>query len=346
MITRLAGAAAALTLLAACSGTSEPAPAPVPQASPTATVPSAADVVGHGYPTGMAADGHSDVMTVWQWCGHGYRHCWHAWRIVQRDGRVALGDAEHGLAPTAFGSTDGFVVRRWDRPGEVVAPDGTTTPLVAGAAAAPRAGDVVVSARRDLALADPDRAVEWPIPHPTGVDGWAVGTVSSTGTLWLLPHGAGPGPVEVRRTTDGRHWARTAISTDREGGDVPGYIVTAGDRVAVLATFDGATILPLGTLAVTTDGGRHWTRLSPDDLPFDTVGEMTASRDGTLFVTSAEGERLYRSTDASWTRFARVPRGGWVAFLTPVPDGVLALQHRRPVVFGDDGQRRSAPDLR
>lgn len=343
--TLLAALALACSLaLTSCSS----APAPTPASAPTpADTPTAAEVIRHGALTGLAADDAGDVMSVWQWCRHGSSHCWHTWRIARTAGGAVTGAVDHGLAPTAYAAADGFVLRRWDRPGEVVAPDGSSTPLSDAPPGNPVAGDIVVRTRTDLAVVDAARAAEWPIPHPRGVDGWAEGTISSTGTLWLLAHGAGPGPVDLYRTVDGRHWTRTAVSDDRAGGDVPGRVVTSGDRVAVLATYDGATVAPVGTLAVSTDGGAHWRRLHRRDLPFETVDELAATRDGTLFVSSAEGEHLYRSADDTWTRFVPVRDGDRVADLTPLPHGLLAVQgtyrHWRTVTFDDRGQRSSAP---
>ncbi len=331
--------------LTSCSSAPAPTPAPTPAGAPTAV-----DVVRHGALTGVAADDAGDVMSVWQWCRHASSRCWHAWRLVPAGGGALTGGLDRGLAPTAYAAAGAFVLRRWDRHGEVVAPDGSSTPLTDVPAGSPAAGDVVVRTRQGLAVADPETSSEWPIPHPRGVDGWAEGTISSTGTAWLLAHGAGPGAVELYRTTDGRDWTRTVVSDDRAGGDVPGRVVSSGDRVAVLATYDGATVAPVGTLAVTTDGGAHWRRLGRRNLPFDTVDELAATRDGTLFVSSAEGEHLFRSADDTWTRFVPVRRGDRVSHLTPLSHGLLAAQgtyrHWRAVTFDDRGQRSPAADLR
>jgi hypothetical protein len=91
---------------------------------------------------------------------------------------------------------------------------------------------------------------------------------------------------------------------------VPGLVAVAGTRtapthVAVLSTYDGATSLPVGVLAVSDDGGRSWRSLTRAQLPFDAVDSMAADGMGTLFVADPSG-RVWRTDGGTWDRFTRV----------------------------------------
>ena len=126
----------------------------------------------------------------------------------------------------------------------------------------------------------------------------AEGVVTPDGTVVALPLTAGPAPVKVATYADGRWSTRTL-----DEGNVPAALVTGNDRVAALAGIDGK-LTDVGTLAVSVDG-RNWAMLHPADLPFSSVTSMAATDTGTLYLGTRQG--LFRSADATWTRFTRVP---------------------------------------
>ena len=204
----------------------------------------------------------------------------------------------------------------------VVGADGVVRPVVDGVPRPARAGDVVVSAENRLLLVDPRTGQSWPLPPAQGVDRWHQGLVSPDGTLWATALVGGQ--VWLAWSTDGASWQHHAMPGDRVGNDIPGYLAAGGDHVASVSGSDGATVLPVVDFAVTTDDGRTWTDLDRQDVPFDTVDAMAATSGGTLYVVTAGGEHLFRSTDDTWRHFTELPNPDHVDVLVPAGDRVLA----------------------
>jgi hypothetical protein len=323
------------------------APSPVEPAPTTASTgptpqPGQRDalaIVQGGYLVSVARSMSGGLLTVWQLCSDGGA-CRHAWQL-----RTA-GGAHRGLVsgsvPTATVAGDRFVVTSWDEPGIVVDPSGGTTPLRQVAAGNVRPGDVLVSrGKGGLALVDPGSAEFWPLPTEPGTEGWGQGEVATDGTIWALPFLSGASRISWSRT--GSAWQHHVMPSGDGRPALPGYLAVSGDHVAAMTAYDGATVLPVADLAVTSDGGRTWTDLHQTDLPFRYVDSMAATSGGTLYLVTPGGEHLYRSTDATWTRYVEVPNPTHADTLVPAGDHVIARGGgTEPVLVALDDAGRAA----
>ncbi|MGH3510065.1 MAG: hypothetical protein ACRDPI_07535, partial [Nocardioidaceae bacterium] len=175
---------------------------------------------------------------------------------------------------------------------------------------------------------DPKSREQWPLPFSPGDTIHENGIVSSDGTVWVLQGGgSSPGTTKVLWKRGGFNawyggaWSKRTLSTAINA--VPGALAASGGHVAALSSFDGATDLPVGTLAVSTDAGRTWDDLHKSDLPFNAVDSMAATSGGVLFVADPVGA-LWRSADSTWTSFERVTGVPKVYGLEPAGAGVIA----------------------
>lgn len=292
-------------------------------------------VVASGRLYSYGSGGSGELMTVWQACVRDSSSCRYAWRLVARNGQRAVGeawsgDASDGPAVTADGGA--YLLTTWDRRGLLIAPTGAVTALHRGARESlpGLAGSVAVirSGKAGVAAVDTRTGTTWPLPLPPGADAVSQATVAADGTLWTLPAFAGPGRVEVDWLDGGRWHTHHVTDPGRSRLAVPGLLVQWGlratpSRIAVLSSYDGATSLPVGALAVTTDSGRSWRELGRRDLPFATVDSMAADGGGTLYVADPDG-RVWRSLDGHWDRFTRVPGLRRAFGLQAAGEGVLA----------------------
>lgn len=282
---------------------------------------------GNLYSYGSAGSGA--LVTVWQVCVHGSTYCRYAWRLADPDGWIAIGDAWTGdgaTGPQVVPAANGYLLTAWNRHPLVLALDGTVSPSHPGPPqwVEDRIG-VVRQGEAGLAAVDPQTGTRWSLPLPPGSDAVAEASVAADGTVWALPAFAGPGKVEVSRLRGGR-WQSHEIRGPRPSLAVPGLLAVAGagttpTHVAVLSTYDGATSMPVGVLAVSDDAGRSWRRLTEAQLPFDTVDSMAVAGD-TLFVADPAG-RVWRTDGAAWDRFTALP-GVRAVGLAPGGDRVLA----------------------
>lgn len=317
------------------SGSAAPSPAPDP-------APDVDTIVRDGTLYSVAAGEDDALLTVWQLCDDGEAaDCVSAWQLESASG-VRRGRAP-GDGPVVHGGADGYVVKAWNRKGIVVGADGSVRPVVDGDARPARAGDVVVSADNRLLLVEPRTGESWPLPPAQGVDRWDQGVVGPDGTLWATALRGNE--VWLAWSTDGASWQHHVMPGDRPGNDLPGYVAAAGEHVASVSGSDGATIFPVVDFAVTSDGGRTWTDLGRQDLPFGTVDAMAATSDGTLYVATAGGEQLFRSTDDTWRRFAEMPNPDRVDVLVPAGDHVLARGGSRdaPALLSYDADGQVTP---
>ncbi|WP_310964494.1 beta propeller repeat protein [Nocardioides terrisoli] len=325
-------AIAAGSALAGRHATTRPITPPTP--SPDART---AAIVRTGSLVSYAAAPDGSVLTVWQRCARGDAHCAAAWRLTTRAG--SWSGLAHGSEPFAYAAGNAFVVTSWDRLGDVVDNDGTARPLRHVRSLVPARGDVTVRSAKGLLLLDPRTAAVAELPLPPGADALAEATVDVDGTVYALPAFAGPGKVWVARFRD-RHWTHVVLSHGGARGTMPGYVVASGSHAAALSSFDGATILPVGVLGVTADGGDTWTMLTKSALPFGAVDSMAATSGGTLYLTTPDGE-VYRSAEPNWTRFERVAAPRRTGELQGVGDQVVArigtAKHPRLIVFDDSG---------
>ena len=266
-----------------------------PTASATASPgpPSVAQILAKGSLTSVAGN-HGDLLAVRSLCRPNGTHCHGAWLLNSSAGSFA--GPVPGSVPAAYSAGDDFVVSSFDHLGLVVHPNGSTAPLhrvkLLG-----RTPDAFIAGRQGWLAVDTGTATAGELP-PIGEDtDIAAADVTDDGTVVALPETAGPARVRVATYANGQ-WSVQKVST----GDMPGYVRAGGDHVAALASTDGATVSPVSTLAVSTDG-RDWTMLHRGDVPFDAVEAMAATDTGTLYVGTPQG--LFRTTDDSWTRFTR-----------------------------------------
>jgi hypothetical protein len=342
----VAALAAVATGIAQTAGHDDTAPQPTrPSSGPTSTATAvevdAATIIFGGSLVSYAAAPDGSLLTVWTKCQDATDDgtCEAAWQLQTVD------DTYEGLVGGsdvfAYSAGSAFVVRSGGNGGFVVDRSGKVRRIQRGSPGSVSAGDALVRFTRSLAVVDPDTARWWPLPAGDGAGGWITGTVAADGTTWAMP----ASDEEVRVAwSDGAAWQHHVLpSTDV--GALPGYLAVAGDHVAALSGYDGATVLPVADLAVTADGGRTWTDLHQADLPFRYVDAMAATSGGTLYVVTPGGEKLYRSTDDTWTHFAEIPNPGRADQLVPAGDRVIARggSSTQPILVALDDAGRATP---
>ena len=303
-------------------------------------------VVERGYLLDVGSVGDR-TLTVWLLCTRDTTSCRSAWRLLRGAEVVATGRAVAGApGPGVTASARGFVLDGPYQQPLVVGLDGTATHAALGGPQPVTAGDVAEDGDAGWLVVDPAQARAWRLASPAGTEGVAQAVAAADGTLWALPGFAGPGRVEVARLRGGA-WTSHRVEDPASGTETPGYLAVGGDHVATFTSHDGAGELPLGVFAVTTDGGSGWTALRRDQVPFDLVGSMAATSGGTLFVAHPDG-RVWRSTDATWTRFAPVTGIGQAGALRASGDVVLARAEGtdRVLRLADDGSATPLPRLR
>jgi len=324
---------------------------PIDHPSPTpAKTDRAAEIVRTGTLAGYAAAGPHASFAVWSRCPRAMADgCQIAWRIDNR-GRVSEGMVPTDTVPQLAPAPNGDVVLVWGiGEGLVVHPDGRTVPTPVDALRGDPGTDSVIvqeTARHSTLLVDPTTAASRRLSMPSlgNADGWVQAVRTIDGDVFALAHGSGPSAVAVsmlRAGTTSRHPLRP--------GTLPGYLAASGHRVAAFSSFDGATILPVGDLAVTTDDGASWTDLQRNDLPFTDIAAMAATTAGTLFVSTNDG-KLFRTTNSAWTRFTTVPASGKVVGLEPAGSSVVgrvdADSTPRLSRYDDAGHATPLPPLR
>ena len=357
----LAGTAALLLPHGEASSGPAPAgtstPTPTPSSTPTTAVgrlramtPEQIVATGHLY--SYASGGSGSVLTVWQACAQGHRHCRYAWRTPHATGSTLgtlTGAVPGGAGPAVYPAGGGYVLQPENRQGLLVRADGSVSPLEPGDPPLPvDQGAVVVRDGARWNEVDPVTARAWTLAPPDGSEGVVRAQEAPDGTVWAMPGWAGPGRVEVAWRRGGV-WRSHPIPDPGSDAEVPSFLAISGSRtgatrVAALSSYDGAGEAPVGVLAVSTDGGSSWVDLPGSTLPFDTVESMAASAAGVLFVAEPSGT-LWRSTDGSWTSFTRV-RGVRATGVQPAGEDVLAFtgSWERPglVLVGGDGSTRTA----
>ena len=290
----------------------------------------ASAVVRAGRLVSYAVNAKGSLMTVWQSCRSWTEEsaCRTAWQLQSHAG-VHRGLVRGNFAG-AHAAGDYVAVTSWNRRGVVVDDDGRSRPLRAVRSGEVVVGDALVRLGKSLGVVDPVSAELWPLPAPDGVDGWVEGRIALDGTVWVTSGAAAP--IDVRISwrgpgSDRAGWRHHTFSTSFADGPGPGPIAVAGQNVAVMSMHDGVDVATYGRFAVTVDGGATWSDLRPSDLPFDNVDAMAATSGGTLYVASLDEhghDRLFRSTDSSWTRFSEVRGAPEVSQLVQAGDQVVA----------------------
>lgn len=296
---------------------------------------SAQQLIATGRLYSYGSGGSGELVTVWQVCVHDSLYCRYAWRLADQHGQRAIGtawtgDGSDGPAVTAAGGA--YLLTGWDRRGFILSPTGVVTALHPGARE-PLLGlegfvAVFQSGKAGIQAVDTRTGATWRLPLPRGADAIEAATVGADGTVWALPAFAGPGKVGVDWLVGGRWHAHQIPDTANSRLAVPGLLVqwgmrTSPSRVAALSTYDGATSLPVGVLAISTDSGRSWRQLSPNEVPFAAVDSMAADGAGTLYVADPQG-RVWRSLNDRWDTFARVAGLRRAYGLQAAGEGVLA----------------------
>jgi hypothetical protein len=332
---------------------SKPSVSPVPPPDPSGssaptTAPDAAvdpdTIIRTGHLASFAAGPGGSLLTVWQACTEGeLLVCHAAWQLDTPHGMhrgLASGDS-----PVVHAAGNAFVVKAWNRTGIVVSADGSVRSVVDSGPGANTRDSALVYGRSGLLVVDGRTARAWPLPRIDGLERWNTGVITSDGTTWTT--GTVDGAVWVAWLT-GNTWQHHVMPAPQGTGQLPGYVAAAGDHVASVSGYDGATILPVADLAVTTDAGQTWTDLHQSDLPFTYVDAIAATPGGTLYVLTEDGHGgrgLFRSIDRTWTRFAQVPDAHHLEVLEPAADGVLAQggTNNDPELFTLDDAGRATP---
>jgi hypothetical protein len=252
---------------------------------------------------------------------------------------------------TAVRAGDLFVLSDFERYARVVHPDGSLTPITTVARLVPRPGDTFFAKVHGLRLVDADRGRMTRLPDAPGTDGVDVATVAADGSVVGM---AARPPLENPTGTwvvmlHGTTWSRVSLSERPEDGPLPGYVVTSGGHIAAMSTYDGATVAPVGTLGISADRGRTWTRLHRHDVPFTTVDSIAATSTGVLYVATPEGA-LYRSAGHDWTTFVRVHLPGRIGQIQSAGHEVAGLTGDYPdlhlLLLDDSGHHRDLGPLR
>jgi hypothetical protein len=348
----LAMLAAASTGVLLSAGHRDGAPQPVhpspstpsrsPSTAPTVRSPDAAAIVRTGGVTAYAAGPDGSLLTVWQHCETGEDGtCRSAWQLQTAAG-VHRGLA-HGEVTSAFAAGNSFVVNAWDKGAIVIGPTGAVRQVERVGSGTTSAGTVFVHSRKALLVVDPRSAKAWPLGSAPDGGSWTSATLSATGTTWAMAMVGDQSRISW--SPDGARWQHHTMPADEPGGALPAYVAVTEDHVAAVSGYDGATVLPVADLAVTSDGGRSWTDLHQADLPFQYVDAIAATSGGTLYVTTAGGEKLYRSTDTAWTRFVEVPNPTRADSLVPAGDRVIGRggSFTEPVLVAFDDAGRAEP---
>ncbi|MGY2873895.1 hypothetical protein ACVW00_001085 [Marmoricola sp. URHA0025 HA25] len=326
---------------------SAPQPAkPSPSAGRTAA-PAAADaarIVGTGGLLSYAGGADGSLLTVWRACSAaGETDCDSAWQL-QVGGHVTQGLVKEDN-PSVQAGTGGFVIGSWHRLGIVVDEQGQVRQIQRVGSGTVAPGDVFVQVRQAL-LVDPRTATAWQLATTPDLGNWVQASVAGDGSIWAMRERGHDLPMVWSKTlSPASPWKQHLMTSTDTHDSLPGYLATSGDHVAALSGFDGATVLPVADLAVTADGGATWTDLHQSDLPFRYVDSMAATSGGTLYVVTPAGEHLYRSTDASWTRFTEVPNPTRADTLVAAGDRVLARggTFEDPVLVALDSAGHSTP---
>jgi hypothetical protein len=328
-------------------GQPDSTPRPVaPSPSPTTNADNADRIVTDGNLSSFAGSDDGSVLTVWRACADEREgtKCHSAWQLQGPDGTHR--GTVMGELPVAYAAGNTFVVASSERDGIAIDDTGGALPLVRVEEGIVSRGDVLVRSNDGLAVVDPKRGDVWQLFPASGFQGWAQGMIAADGTTWAMPALDQESWIAWQRGGDSG-WEHHVMPAENSDRALPGYVAVAGDRVAAVSGYDGATILPVADVAVTTDGGESWVDLHHEDLPFDTVDGLAATSGGTLYVVTAGGEHLFRSADSTWTRFVEVPNPRRLAVLQPAGRRVLAQGGTRgqPLLFAldDDGEATLVP---
>ncbi len=273
-------------------------------------------IVREGRLVGIAGQGRS-VLTVWEVChDRDSQDCDSAWQLRgptgTRAGRV------HGSLPTPRVAGSGYVISSWDRPGILIDAQGRARPLKRTRHASPNV-EALIETGAGLFGVDSLSATTGPLPGAPRGQHVAAGTVTADGTVVANLDGSGQVATHVwTGTLDGSRW-RTTMLTE---GNAPDAIVSGGNHVAALASYDGIDTWALGTLAVSSDAGRHWTQLHKRDVPFEDLDNLAATSNGVLFASTVRGQ-VFRSTDGSWTSYEALPRLKRYVVIGAIGDRIL-----------------------
>lgn len=318
-----------------------------PSSTATPVEVDAARIILGGGLVSYAAGPDGSLLTVWRKCTDESddASCHAAWQLH------TAGDTFQGLVrgavPRVYNAGDSYVVQSSTArtQGIVIDHVGQIRPLSTAEDGVVAAGDALVSTRSGLAVVDPSTALVWPLPPIDGSERWANGMVSSSGVVWAMPD-LGLNRVWVSwKTSTASAWQHHVVSQASADGSTTGDITVAGDHVAAFSSYDGVDVPSIGTLSVSADAGTTWTDLPRDELPFDSIDAMAATATGTLYVVMGGGGALFRSVDASWTHFTRIPNPQHIDRLESAGDEVLGVggTFEQPRLFALDDAGQSTP---
>lgn len=297
---------------------------PAPSASPHRAHPTvlkqgkvsatADTVIAHGTLFRYAVDADGDLLTLWTNCPGGQEFgvkCHFAWRLVADD-TVSTGTLTDDSFPQVSGGTGGFAALGSHAVAVAIRRDGTAVPLRKAAARPITAGEVYVAPYGVAAIVDVADATWFPLTS----NGRALGVGAlDGGTPWAL---SASGSSPAVSWLVGGSWSRHGLSAGS------GVLAVSGDHVVATGARVTDDYRALTSWNVTVDGGTTWTKLPGSALPFKDAISVAATPKGTLYVASSV-DGLYRSTDATWTHFVKVPGAAEVGQVAADRSGVVVL---------------------
>ena len=157
----------------------------------------------------------------------------------------------------------------------------------------------------------------WEVPGASGLDFRDIHAVDAR-TAYLLSIGPGE-KSRIYKTDDGGvTWTLSFTNRDPQG------------FLDAIAFWDNERGLALGDplegrflILATDDGGKHWSRISPDGMPTALAGEGAFAASGTCLVVGVDGHAWFGTGGARVARvFRSTDRGRtWTAAETPVRAG-------------------------
>ena len=296
------------------TSTSSPSPTDTP------TTSTAANVIAHGSPTAYVSRGTASAF-LWSDCGA--HHCSAAWQVIEK------GTSYEDVLPypaentTLTAGSDGFIVSDYTGGGFVIADDGSTQPLRLVSSGPREPEESLVPHDGGMRLVDTKLGTWSTLTDDTGA---AFRTGDAAGESAVAGEHMADGAVELSwRSSADQPWQHRALLSGASDM-TPGSVLTDGTRIAAVSAKVADDFDAVVGFSISTDAGAHWHDIPASSLPFYDASQLAETSDGTLFVGGGQG--LFRSTDATWTHFVKVP-GVTVWGLQPLDDGRMGVMLAR-----------------
>ena len=198
---------------------------------------------------------------------------------------------------------------------------GTTALLQAISAVNERV--VWVSGHAGTYVRTTDGGATWIAGRVPGADTLQFRDVHATGadTAWLMSAGTGSLSRIFRTTDAGRSWSEQHLNREPEG-----FFDCMAFWDARRGIVFGDAVRGQHFVLLTSDGGEHWERVSPDGLPAAAPGEGSFAASGTCVATIGRQTAFVGTGNAPNARVLKTVDGGrsWLAYPAPVASGEAA----------------------